>query len=494
MAVPEEVRAVERPTNTVVVAYGKNKDRYAVRQRIGCRSMNGRKVPVEGPIIGHIVDGRFVPLEDIQRASMDIDMKDWAAPELCLMLSRDILDQLRRHYCEDEALQIYCMAVLRVCYPGVTDRDLKDRYDESFLSEEFPDVALSRNTVCSQLRNFGRACSRIVAFMKERVAAVEKGHTILLDGTLKSDESTVNSLSDYSRKALKKGTKDISVMYAFDLDAMEPVCSQMFPGNMNDARAMADFIETNGITEGLIVADKGFSEKAARDAFSENPDLHFLLPLRRNAAIVDKYRMNKPSGVLDGCDGITYRKEKVEGKERWLYSFRELDRATAEEAKWLKDHSGSFMPATYDDMRPRFGTIVFESDLDMEPEIAYEAYSERWVIELVFRFYKQILEFDETREHDDYTVIASEFVNFLSTLISFRLIRRFDSVERLDGWTYGRTMNLLDRAKKIRMDGEWRLRRLSEKEAEILADLGLLQRPVPIKKPRGRPKKKTEDA
>ena len=46
MPIPKEILAVERPSNTVVQAYGKNKDRYAVKQRIGCRRVGGRNIPV----------------------------------------------------------------------------------------------------------------------------------------------------------------------------------------------------------------------------------------------------------------------------------------------------------------------------------------------------------------------------------------------------------------------------------------------------------------
>ena len=49
MPIPKEILDVKRPTNTVVVAYGKNKDRYAVRKRVGCKNVNGRHVPINGP-------------------------------------------------------------------------------------------------------------------------------------------------------------------------------------------------------------------------------------------------------------------------------------------------------------------------------------------------------------------------------------------------------------------------------------------------------------
>lgn len=64
MPIPQNILDVERPKNTVVIVYGVNKDKYAVRQRIGCKRVNGRNVPVNGPTIGHIIDGKFVPKDE----------------------------------------------------------------------------------------------------------------------------------------------------------------------------------------------------------------------------------------------------------------------------------------------------------------------------------------------------------------------------------------------------------------------------------------------
>lgn len=47
----------------------------------------------------------------------------------------------------------------------------RDRYDESFLSEEFHGVMLFRITVCSRFGDLGRARSRIIASMEQRVVA-----------------------------------------------------------------------------------------------------------------------------------------------------------------------------------------------------------------------------------------------------------------------------------------------------------------------------------
>ena len=46
MPIPREILNVPRPKNTVVIAYGRDKKLYAVRQRVGCRNVGGRHLPV----------------------------------------------------------------------------------------------------------------------------------------------------------------------------------------------------------------------------------------------------------------------------------------------------------------------------------------------------------------------------------------------------------------------------------------------------------------
>ena len=495
MPIPKEILEVERPTNSVVIAYGKDKNLYGVRQRVGCRNDDGRHLPVNGPTIGHIVDCRYVPIalagpEGVSEGA--VDLKEWANVVFCDAKFADIQDELLRVYNRHDMLQIYCIAVLRVCLPGIKDYELKEAYETSFLSELYPGVALSKNTVSEFLNNVGKTCSRITAFMQNRAAAVNMEHHLLIDGTLKSDESRVNTLSDFSRKAKTKGTRDISVLFAFDLEAMEPVCSKCFPGNMLDLTAYEAFIRESGITKGIIVADKGFPASAAQDQFRENPDLHYLNPIKRNAALIGTHAMLDFTGILPGYDGITFRKEKCGGIDKWLYSFRDAHRAANEERDWLKraKKKSSYDLDTLRERQRVFGTVVLECDLDLPPETAYKAYEKRWEIEIAVRYYKSASEFDETRVHDDYSVIGSEFCDFLSTLLTFRLINAFDAAKLLEHMTYKMIMSSLKRAKKAKVCGDdWQLIKINPSIVDTLRKLGILETPVYIPKKRGRPKK-----
>lgn len=106
------------------------------------------------------------------------------------------------------------------------------------------------------------------------------------------------------------------------------------------------------------------------------------------------------------------------------------------------------------------------------------------------RFYKSACDFDETRVHDDYSVIGSEFCDFLSSVLTFRLIKVFDQTGLLEKYTYKKPLSILIRAKKIRVSGgDWQLIKIDPSYMVILRALSLLPNPEELpKKKRGRPK------
>lgn len=282
------------------------------------------------------------------------------------------------------------------------------------------------------------------------------------------------------------------VLYVFDLEEMEPVCSKCFPGNMLDATSYKAFIAENGITKGIIVGDKGFPESAAHEHFEQNPDLHYLNPIKRNAKLIERHRMLDFTGILPGYEGITYRKEKCIGTEKWLYSYRDSCKASREERDWLRraKKNKTYSLEALREKQKTFGTIVLECDLDLPPETAYKAYDKRWENEIVMRFYKSTCEFDETRVQDDYSVIGSEFCDFLSTLLTFRLIKAFDKAKLLEDYTYKKLLAVLVRAKKARINGgDWQLIQMNPSHMKILQALELIPKPEETeKRKRGRPK------
>ncbi|MDY0289197.1 MAG: transposase [Sphaerochaeta sp.] len=494
MAIPEAVRKVQRPKNTIVVRRGNGPLMYAVVERIGCKRVGESNVPVNGYTVGHIIQGAFIPyVEAVSQRKLEI--KDYAEAVLVDSVSRQLLDELYAIYSASDAMRIYAIALLRVCYPGVPCCRLDHCYETSWVSVLFPGLALGKNSVSTFLQNLGKSYSLIVSFMRKRVESVAVGHHIAIDGTLKEDNSIVNSLSHYSCKARVKGTMDITVVFAYDVDLKEPICSKVFAGNVLDCVSYQRFLTESGLTRGVVMTDKGLPKKEAEQAFASSPDLHWLSPIKRNDKRIAAHGMYGYTGMLDDHNiDVLFKKEQVE--DYWLYSFYDRRRAAKEEADYFTHHKGkSFDAQDMQKSDERFGTIVFESDLDTEALVIYRMYDERWLIEECFRYYKHVTDFDDTRVHSDVSVYGSEFVNFISSVMTARLIRKFDETGLFSEMTYNDIMSELATAKKVNTygDGQWEYVRTTRATDKTLERLGLLPKvEEPAKKKRGRPKKEVD--
>lgn len=273
-------------------------------------------------------------------------------------------------------------------------------------------------------------------------------HHIAIDGTLKQDNSTVNDLSAFSYKARVKNTREISVIYAYDIERMEPICAQVFPGNCIDASAYSSFIRDNDIDRGIIVADKGFPPSKIKNDLEVRPNLHFLSPIKRNDVRIKDNDMLSFQGVLSGIDAnVLYCKKQIKGG-KFLYAFLDQSKSSLEAKTFLTQAKlqDKFDLAKFNDKKDKFGLIVLESDQDLPPEVAYLCYEDRWKLELVFKYYKLDEDLDRTRVQGDFAVIGSEFVNFKSTLITCRIINKAQKAGVLKEMSYSEMMDDLSSA------------------------------------------------
>lgn len=89
-------------------------------------------------------------------------------------------------------------------------------------------------------------------------------------------------------------------------------------------------------------------------------------------------------------------------------------------------------------------------------------------------------------------MIGTKLINFVSTVITFRLIYMFNQTWLFETMSYRKIMKILDKAKKVNTgDGDWELLKINPLRIEILQKLGLLPKPEEkLKRKRGRPRKR----
>lgn len=503
MAVPEDIRAVSRPVNTIVDDSGRDgPKRYAVRERASTKYVpGGNPQPRNGKVIGHIIDYKFVPIKETL-AVAEPDMLSYGASALVKSVTNDIFEDLLTVYAADEAYSIMAMASLKVLKPSIPLSRMSTHYKRTFVCKDYPGAAMSQNHLGELLQRIGKNGNKRKEFYRKRLEQTTADHHMAIDGMLKQDNSTVNDLSAFSYKARVRGSREISVLYAYDIESMEPVCGEVFPGNSIDASSYASFIRDNDIRKGIIVADKGFPPSKIKKELEERPELHFLTPLKRNDVRIADNDMLSFEGVLSGIDAhVVYKKKQIKGG-RFLYAFRDARKASIEESDYLAKaaENKSFDPQKYEKKSALFGVIVFESDQDLDPKTAYLCYDDRWLLELVFRSYKNDEYLDRTNVQGDFSVIGAELVNFISTVTTCRIIRKARQTGLLEHMSYGELMDDLSSAWRRTdapshpktSDGYW-VHTMEKVFAELEA-LGLSEPdPKPEPKKRGRkPKPKAQ--
>ena len=194
---------------------------------------------------------------------------------------------------------------------------------------------------------------------------------------------------------------------------------------------------------------------------------------------------------------MVYKKTQIKGG-RYLYAFKDARKASTEEASYLAraQKKGTFSPEKYAKKQATFGVIVLESDQDLEPKAAYLCYEDRWLLEMVFNRYKSDECLDHTDVQGDFSVIGSEFINFISTVATCRIIRKAQNAGLLEKMSYGELMDDLASAwrrtdapeEAATDDGYWvHTLQLVFDELEALG----LSKPAPKKRGR-KPKPKDE--
>ncbi len=473
MAIPKEILAVERPSSTVVKQRGK---RFVVIKRTSKRK-GGRVIPVDLGAVGEIVNGAFIPLQVKPDKKKRIDIKDYGEVALCDKFGKDLLQSLAKVWTIDEAKRIYVISLLRAAFGDVRSRDLQFHYQTSFASEYYQGVHLSEHAVADFLMELGQGYSRICEFMRNRVKEFIGGN-IVIDGMLKDYNSKCGSLSEFSRKGAKKGSKDISILYAFDPKSKEPIAARTYAGNILDQTAVKSFVSDFEIKNGMMIVDKGFWNEDFLENVDRSDGLSYLIPLKQNSAFIKNYRMDNPTEHLAGYkDGtILYKKARMKNG-RFLYSFRDPKMAYEQEVGYVEktEKKDSFNAENYAQRKSTFGLIVFKSKADIDPLNVYLAYAQRWEIETMFYLYKNIIDLDTVNVHNDYRTYATEFINFLSVIITVRVKREIARKEINRHYSYKQVFKYLAKYKKVKIKegGDWKDATMLKYIEEMVAQLGV---------------------
>lgn len=147
--------------------------------------------------------------------------------------------------------------------------------------------------------------------------------------------------------------------------------------------------------------------------------------------------------IIDSDHILTKKNKTDDGL--YLYTFKSLEDETNEKKGYLKNQhkKNSFDNDKLNVKTIALGTISFISNLDFNPKDIYKMYETRWEIELFFNFYKNVAGLESVRVQDNTSIIGSEFINFISSVISIRIKKEFIKTKLYDKYSYCQIMDKL---------------------------------------------------
>ena len=471
-AVPPEIRALKPKDPPCMVKPSKNGYYVCERLRIPDPNHPGKMKNASGKTIGHIYNGKYVPLDSeiSDLYAEDPDNLDYGAYAIAVTCSKDVLPRLKRFFSEKDAVNIYVLSIIYFVNHYVPARDIRELYIQSILCKWYPQATLSENTVGAFIESLGRHNKRRRSVEQ---SLIEDGSGCYnIDGHVMLCVSSNNELADYGAKYETLGDMQANFMMVFDAKHKRAVSCEAFEGGIPDKLAVKDTFVAHHFSKSRFRIDSGFYSEENMGIYRAN-ECVFTIPVPGTTALrktamrhlaftgsfvherKDKHGKTVYSSIqymeytVTGLEEIAERdaqedaaaanaelaKQAKEGeKPRKVYpkkvtkSQYPTDRSIVYRDQLMHDRlyfdyanligDGTHTEEKLAKYDPGFGIILLRTnDPNTTPEEAYVEYKDRWPIETYYNYVKNTVEFKALHEENYYTQQGIGFLIIIESLI-----------------------------------------------------------------------------
>lgn len=470
---------------------------------------------------------------NISLKNIDLQIKDYGEYAVVLASSQSVLEQLEKYFSDQDARLIYALSIIYFVQEYTPASYVKDVYDQSILSNKWPSLAISENSVGEFFKLLGRhplVCERYSQSLIDSSSGL-----IAIDGHVILTCSKLNDLADYGSKYQKIGNKQMNVLQAYDAINEVPLTSKTYDGDLIDMSSVRDLFETYKFPSGTtFLIDMGFYSEENFSLYREN-DNFFIIPVPDSAVISKEIRLSitfegsfsylkkDENGILYE-DTILYRESTVRELEELyqkqidediaLKNQKELESCKPGE-KPKRHYPRKIKHSKYGDDRviiyrdeemhrkmvsefwsqlgtddthteekltqlgPEFGIIVLRTNRNSKaasaPDI-YHRYKKRWKIETHYNFVSNAVRFCGLQESDYYSMEGLSFLMITVGQIKNAVLNKIRSSKE----RYVRTMSIAEviaKAGRIKVsqhqDKEWHFSCASKKKTLLMKELGV---------------------
>ena len=410
--------------------------------------------------LGRITPDGFIEPK-VKRALRRYDqimVKEYGSSFLINHISRDVMDELKRHF--PEWKEIFAFACMRLLHRSPM-KNVEFHYITSYLSEMLGDAHVSPDALGPMIRRIGMDRTAMTGFMRsfmkdDRYLAVDLTHVLSMSESVISATLGHNSMGEY--------LPQVQVLFLFSLDHHMPAYFRILPGSINSMASLKLSMEESGARRIVLVADTGFYSSSNVSAL-DSMGIFYIIPLKRNSRLID-YSAEGERHFMFQDHPIFYRKYAV--GNRAMYTFRN-DFLKAEEEKDFLARSGSSERFTA--IRERMGTVSVITNLHISGEIVYDMLKSRAEIEQSYDTFKNTIHADRTYMRDDYQMQGWMFVNFIALIMHYRVYGMLKEKNLLRKYSPEDVMEHLSRVFRLKIGEEWKISEIPKKSRVLIDGL-----------------------
>ena len=461
----------------------------------------------------------------------DLQSKDYGEYAMVLKASEDVYKRLQDHFHREDATLIYAMSVVYFVANYVPAGYFNDIFDQSILSNKWPTLPVSENSVGEFLETLGRHPATCEKYSQSLIN--DGGELTAIDGHVILSCSTLNDLADYGNKYKLLGGPQVNIVQMYDVDNGRPLASSTFDGGVNDMTSVKHFFEAYTLRNKIFLIDRGFYSEPNLGMYRKNEN-HFIIPVPSSkiydAAILD-LSFTK-SFMYEGKDSfgnvrqdvILYKSYTVAELERKSYDYRVINEELRyakelekhEKGKGRKPRHRTIKPESFsaykDDHvfvyrdetvhaamikeyrekigleagyteenlqteQDSFGVFVLRTDRkDATAEDTFLKYKKRWSIETNYNFLKNSLDFKGLKTQD-YHVMQG--LSFLSVVVG-QIHADYKKKKKSSMSTYARNLSIRESLIKAahmkvtqHQNKHWYISINKTKSIELLSEMGV---------------------
>lgn len=465
--------------------------------------------------------------------NIDLQIKNYGEYAIVLACTESVLDNLGRFFSDSDARTIYAMSIIYFIEEYTPASYFKDIYDQSILSNRWPTLAVSENSVNEFLHALGSHPAICEEYSQSLID--ESSGLTAIDGHVILCCSKQNDLADYGNKYQKLGNSQVNLLQAYDVENGCSLAAKAYEGGLPDKSSVKDMLTTYDFPKRTcFLVDMGFYSEEDIGLYRAEGK-HFIIPVPENTGISKamlsnitfsdsfEYEKTDENGMVVK-DVILYRTSTVKELENLYQAMLNEEVEHKNQAEIARCQGTSEKPKKYFSRRIKRSdypddTIImyrdsvmhdkmvceFESQIGNDPDHTYEklsslgpqfgiivlrtnyprrigiekksycGYKRRWDIETHYNFVENTIRFCGLHE-SDYT--AMQGLSFMTTVfgqIKSAFVRKMQEAS-----PYVRHMSIkecLAKAGRLKLsqhkDRKWYVTVTVKKTADMMVELGV---------------------